>query len=71
MKYFLMLACLLWATPAYAYLDPVTGSLIIQSLIASVAAALFVIKLYWHKLKHFLFRKKDVKQAQGELHDEE
>ncbi len=38
-------------TPAYAYLDPGTGSLIIQGLIGAVAAFGFFVKLYWHKFK--------------------
>ncbi len=36
---------------AYAYLDPGTGSIILQALIATVASSLFVIKMYWYKLK--------------------
>lgn len=40
--------------PAWAYLDPGTGSLILQSLIAGVAGLLVVGRLYWAKLKNFL-----------------
>jgi len=36
---------------AWAYLDPGTGSLILQSLIAGVAGAMVVGRLYWEKLK--------------------
>jgi hypothetical protein len=39
---------------AHAYLDPGTGSIILQALIATVASSLFVIKLYWYKLKGLL-----------------
>lgn len=39
------------AIPAYAYLDPGTGSLIIQSIIGAVAAVGVTMKLYWHKIK--------------------
>ncbi len=38
-------------TDAYAYLDPGTGSIVVQSIVAGVASSLFVIKLYWHKLR--------------------
>ena len=38
----------------HAYIDPGTGSLIIQVLIASFVGALFVIKIYWKKVKAFL-----------------
>ncbi len=38
-------------TSAYAYLDPGTGSIILQAIVASVASSLFVIKMYWYKIK--------------------
>ena len=37
--------------PAYAYLDPGSGSLIIQSVIGALAAIGVTLKLYWHKIK--------------------
>lgn len=47
-------ALLFGMEPAWAYLDPGTGSLILQSLIAGIAGALVVARLYWAKLKSFL-----------------
>jgi hypothetical protein len=38
-------------TQAHAYLDPGTGSIILQATIAAVASSLFAIKMYWFKLK--------------------
>ena len=38
----------------HAYIDPGTGSLIIQVLIASFVGALFLLKVYWRKVKAFL-----------------
>lgn len=38
---------------AHAYLDPGTGSFILQMVIAAIAGAAFTIKLYWQKLKLF------------------
>ncbi len=38
-------------TPAHAYLDPGTGSMLIQLLLGGVAGILVVGKLYWHRLK--------------------
>ncbi len=35
--------------PAYAYLDPGTGSLIIQGIIGTIAAAGFFFRSYLHK----------------------
>ena len=40
-----------WALPAYAYLDPGTGSMLIQGIIGAIAAVGVTIKLYWHKIK--------------------
>jgi hypothetical protein len=39
---------------AFAYLDPGTGSILLQALIATVASSLFVIKMYWHKFRSLL-----------------
>ena len=38
---------------AFAYLDPGTGSMLIQGLIGAVAAAFVVGRLYWYKIKSF------------------
>jgi len=38
----------------HAYIDPGTGSLIIQVLIASFLGALFLLKVFWGKVKVFL-----------------
>jgi hypothetical protein len=48
-------AALICATSqAHAYLDPGTGSIILQATIAAVASSLFAIKMYWHKFKMML-----------------
>jgi hypothetical protein len=39
------------ASPAYAYLDPGTGSIILQGLIAGLAAGGTIISLNYHRLK--------------------
>lgn len=36
---------------AYAYLDPGTGSMILQLLLGGIAGAAVAMKLYWHKFK--------------------
>jgi nitrate/nitrite transporter NarK len=36
---------------AYAYLDPGTGSMILQGLIGGIAGGMFAIRLYWGKIK--------------------
>ena len=42
------------ATPSYAYLDPGTGSVILQSLLAGIAVAMGLLRFYWHQFKAFL-----------------
>jgi len=47
-------------SPAHAYLDPGAGSLILQGIIAGVAAAGVAVKIYWHRLLSIMgFRKDD------------
>jgi hypothetical protein len=41
------------ATPAHAYLDPGTGSLILQGVLAAIAAVAVVVKLYWYRILRF------------------
>ncbi len=46
---------------AFAYLDPGTGSIILQAIIGFLAAAGATITLYWQKVKSFfkkIFKKK-------------
>jgi hypothetical protein len=39
---------------AHAYLDPGTGSYILQLLIAALVAGLFAVKMYWRRIKAFV-----------------
>lgn len=43
--------------PAYAYLDPGTGSMILQMILGGVAGILVVGKLYWQRIKEFFGEK--------------
>jgi O-antigen/teichoic acid export membrane protein len=55
---FILFLALTFVEPVYAYLDPGTGSAILQGLLAALAALAVVVKLYWHRLvKFFRFRK--------------
>ena len=58
-------AAVIFAAPAYAYLDPGTGSLLIQGIIASIAAAAAVGRLYWHRLVGFFRGKKRPEETEG------
>ncbi len=48
---FILLFILLFPASAYAYLDPATGSLIIQVVIGVIAGILYGIKQNWLRLK--------------------
>ncbi len=45
---------LLIASTSHAYLDPGTGSIILQSLLAGIAVAIGVLRVYWQRFKSFL-----------------
>jgi hypothetical protein len=60
--------CLLLAAssaPAFAYLDPGTGSLLVQGIIASIAAAAAVGRLYWHRIVGLFRGKKRPEETEG------
>ena len=51
----------LLATPAYAYLDPGTGGIILQAILAFIAASIATLSFYLTKVKLFFIKlfKKD------------
>ena len=58
---------LFFVEDAFAYLDPGTGSMILQMLIGGIAAAIFTVKLYWFRIKEFFsnFGKASETEADG------
>lgn len=42
-----------WSGDAHAYLDPGTGSYVLQIVIAGIVSALFTIKLCWRRVVDF------------------
>jgi len=42
--------------PAHAYLDPGTGSYIVQMIIAGLLGAAFAVKVFWMRIKGFFLR---------------
>lgn len=44
------------ARPAHAYLDPGTGSILLQLLLGGVAGGLVILKLYWQRFKSLFGR---------------
>lgn len=51
MKVFITVLLLLAFSDAVAYLDPGTGSMLLQVILGGIAAVGVAIKLYWHKLR--------------------
>lgn len=47
-------AVLILATPSYAYLDPVSGSVILQVILGGIAGLLVLFKMYYRKLRTLL-----------------
>jgi len=44
-----------FAAPAFAYLDPSTGSMVISAIVGIFASIALAVKTYWYRLKN-LFR---------------
>lgn len=59
-----------FASVAHAYLDPGTGSILLQGLIAAIAGGLVVGRLYWAKFKNlFSLSKGDPEQEARDTDD--
>lgn len=59
-----MVLCVLMVKSAYAYMDPGTGSAILQGVLAAIAAVAVALKLYWHKLLILLGIRKKIDIAE-------
>lgn len=45
-----IIASLVFASPAEAYIDPGTGSIVLQMLIAGALGAAFAVKRFWKRI---------------------
>jgi len=50
MKLFVFCVLLTTSINAYAYLDPGTGSMLLQVILGGIAALGVALKLFWHKI---------------------
>jgi hypothetical protein len=52
-SWYWLLAIVLWgaAPSAWAYLDPGTGSMLLQVILGGIAAVGVALKLFWHKIR--------------------
>jgi len=57
----IILFLITFQTPAYAYLEPGTLTMILQFIIAAIAGIVSYVTFYYHKVKKFFLRlfKKD------------
>ena len=55
------------SSPAYSYLDPGSGSIILQAILGFIAAAIAIVSFYWNKFKMFILKifKKEKKSEKG------
>ena len=49
----LVMALFVFPAQAHAYLDPGTGSYILQLALAALVGALFAVRLFWGRIKAF------------------
>ena len=61
---FLVVAGLSMTSPAYAYLDPGTGSMLLSAVIGVAAAVGLAVKIFWYRLVG-LFRGKRPGTVEG------
>ena len=73
-RFGLIFALVLIAKPAYAYIDPGTGSMLLQSILAIVAMLGSGIAVFWRQLKNLLkkptLKEGGFKHAEDEKSDE-
>ncbi len=50
-QWFAVIMLVLIAGPAAAYLDPGTGSMLLQVILGGIAAVGVALKLFWHKIR--------------------
>ena len=59
-------AILVSSGTAHAYIDPGTGSYILQIVIAGLVGAAFTLKLFWRRIQIFFSRSSSKKNGRGE-----
>jgi hypothetical protein len=69
-------AALFLTGPAWAYLDPGTGSMMLQILLGGLAGAMVVGRLYWNRFRTFVTsrfttKRDEIAHAQPDSHRRE
>ena len=69
---FTILSVIIFPNHTYAYLDPGTGSIILQAIIGFLAASVTAISIYWSKFKSLIsriFNKKEIEKDKSNSDD--
>ena len=69
---FTILSVVIFPNHTYAYLDPGTGSIILQAIIGFLAASVTAISIYWSKFKSLIsriFNKKEREKSKSKSND--
>jgi hypothetical protein len=56
---------LVFTQTSYAYLDPGTGSYVIQVTLGLLAGAFYMLKVYWQRLVFFFSKKQNLQQPEN------
>lgn len=70
---FVLIVVLVFTQSAQAYIDPGTGSFILQLLVGSLLASLLALKMFWAQVKGFLayvFHRKGPKNPDADVDQE-
>jgi len=70
-KVFLVSLAGLWVQPAFAYIDPGSGSAIMSAIIGFFVATSLAIKTYWYKIKSLFTRNSEVTVSHANAQEEE
>lgn len=62
---FALLYVILFPLDGHAYIDPGTGSYILQLMAATLLALLFTLKVFWRRIKSFILRMFGGEQPKG------
>ena len=65
----LALCLLLVSTPAFAYLDPSTGSMVVSAIVGIFASVALAVKTYWYKIKGFFKKNSTLESGSEESSD--
>ena len=49
----------LFVSDVYGYIDPGTGSIVLQALVGALVGIGITLKIYWHKFKELFIREKN------------